>query len=96
MAGGPGPDPLYAFFQRALAALDAGNLAAARDGFAKEVARAPHNHEFQAWLGATYARLGDAKRAATHLAAALKASTSRGTRELYSTKLARLKAVPAP
>ena len=87
------PDPPYAFFQRAMAALDAGNLPAARDLFAKEVARAPHNHEFQAWLGATYARLGDAKRAATHLAAAIEASTSRGTRELYSTKLARLKAV---
>ena len=89
------PDPPYAFFQRAMAALDAGDLTAARDLFAKEVARAPHNHEFQAWLGATYARLGDSKRAATHLNAAIEASPSRGMRELYSTKLARLKAVPA-
>lgn len=89
------PDPPYAFFERGRAALAAGNLTGARDLFAKEVARAPYNHEFQAWLGATYARLGDAKRAATHLNAAIEASTSHGTRELYSTKLARLKAVPA-
>ena len=89
------PDPPYADFNRAMAALEAGNLAAAHDGFAKEVARAPHNHEFQFWLGATYARMGDAQRAATHLKAAIEASPNRGMRELYTTKLARLRAVQA-
>ncbi len=89
------PDPPYADFHRAMAALDAGRLAAARDLLLREVARAPHNHEFQFWLGATYARLGDATRAARHLAAAVDASTSRSARELYATKLARLKAVQA-
>ena len=89
------PDPPYADFNRAMAALDAGRLAAARDGFAREVARAPHNHEFQFWLGATYARMGDAQRAATHLNAAIEASPNRGMRELYTAKLARLRAVQA-
>ncbi len=89
------PNPPYADFQRALAAFDAGRFASARDLLEREAARAPHNHEFQFWLGATYARMGDATRAAKHLNAAIEASPSRGMRELYSTKLARLRAVQA-
>ncbi len=89
------PNPPYSDFHRAITALDAGQLAAARDLLAREVARAPYNHEFQFWLGATYLRLGDARRADSHLNAAIEASPSRGTRELYSAKLARLRAVQA-
>ncbi len=89
------PDPPYADFRRAMTALGTGDLVTAHNLLLREVDRSPHNHEFQFWLGSTYARLGDARRAATHLNAAIEASPSRGTRELYSTKLARLKSVQA-
>jgi Tfp pilus assembly protein PilF len=89
------PDPPYSFFHRGMAALDAGDLTAARDLFAKEVDRSPYNHEFQFWLAATYARLGDLRRARSHLAEAIEYSPTRSERELYSDKLAKLRAVQA-
>ena len=89
------PDPPYAFFRRAMAAFDAGDLVAARDLLAREVARAPYQHEFQFWLGVVHAGLGDAKGAAEHLKVAIETSPTRGTRELYAAKLARLRAVQA-
>ena len=85
------PDPPYALFRRAMTALDVGNLAVARDLLEREVARAPYQHEFQFWLGVVHARLGNAKGAAEHLKVAIETSPTRGTRELYAAKLARLK-----
>ena len=85
------PDPPYALFRRAMTALDGGNLAVARDLLEREVARAPYQHEFQFWLGVVHARLGNAKGAAEHLKVAIETSPTRGTRELYAAKLARLK-----
>ena len=86
------PDPPYALFRRAMTALDAGDLPAARELLGREVARAPYQHEFQFWLGVVQARLGDAKGAAEHFKVAIETSPTRGTRELYSAKLARLRA----
>ena len=85
------PDPPYALFRPAMTALDVGNLAVARDLLEREVARAPYQHEFQFWLGVVHARLGNAKGAAEHLKVAIETSPTRGTRELYAAKLARLK-----
>lgn len=89
------PDPPYSFFHRGMAALNAGDTSAARDLFAEEVKRAPYNHEFQFWLAATYARLGDLRRASSHLSEAIEYSPTRGDRELYAGKLAKLRAVQA-
>ena len=69
----------------------AGDINAARDLFAKEVARAPYNHEFQFWLALAYLRLGSVEEARKHLALALENSTTRGERDLYAAKLEKLK-----
>lgn len=89
------PDPPYSFFHRGMAALNAGDASAARDLFAKEVQRAPYNHEFQFWLAATYARLGDLRRASSHLNEAIEYSPTRSDRDLYSAKLAKLRSATA-
>ncbi len=84
-------EPPFIFFERGQAALRNGNVEAARDLFAREVARAPDYHEFHYWLAIAYARLGDAKQAREHLALAMENSTTRGDRDLYATKLDRIR-----
>ncbi|MEO6407926.1 MAG: tetratricopeptide repeat protein [Burkholderiaceae bacterium] len=86
------PNPPYSFFNQGMAALSAGHVTAARDLFEREVRRAPYNAEFHLWLATVYARLGDLSRAQSHLAEAIANSPTRGERELYTAKLARLKA----
>ena len=85
------PDPPFHFFNLGLSAMRAGDINAARDLFAKEVARAPYNHEFQFWLALAYLRLGSVEEARKHLALALENSTTRGERDLYAAKLEKLK-----
>jgi tetratricopeptide (TPR) repeat protein len=81
------PDPPYSFFNRGLAAMKTQNFDAARDLFAKEVARADYRSEFHYWLGIANLRLGDIERARKHLKLAVENSTSQKERELYSAKL---------
>ena len=83
------PDPPFAFFNRGLAAMRAGDYRAARDLFAKEVDRAPAYDALHFWLA--LANLGENERARRHLVLALENSTTRKDRDLYSAKLARLK-----
>ncbi len=86
------PDPPFHFFNQGLAAMKQRDYDAARDLFAKEVARADYHHEFHYWLGLANLSLGDIDRARKHLANALENSTSRKDRELYAAKLERLRA----
>lgn len=81
------PDPPYSFFNRGLAAMKTQNFDAARDLFAKEVARADYHSEFHYWLGIANLNVGDIERARKHLKLALENSTSQKERELYSAKL---------
>ena len=86
-------DPPFAFFYRGQEALRNGDYAAARDLFAREVARAPYYHESHYWLALAYAKLGDLKQAREHLALAMENSTTRGDRDLYAAKLDQIRSV---
>jgi len=86
------PDPPYAFFNKGLAAMKTQNFDAARDLFAKEVARADYHPEFHYWLGLANLGLGDIERARKHLALALENSTNPKERDLYANKLDWLRA----
>jgi Tfp pilus assembly protein PilF len=84
--------PPYHYFNLGAAAMMREDYRAARDLFAKEVARAEYNAEFQHWLGVANFKLGDNAAATRHLALAREYGTSRNDRELYAAKLAWLKA----
>jgi tetratricopeptide (TPR) repeat protein len=81
------PRPPFHYFERGIAAMKRGEFAAARDNFAREAERDPNYHEFQFWLAAAYAGLGDYREASRHLQSAIKNSTDRRQRDLYSAKL---------
>jgi tetratricopeptide (TPR) repeat protein len=85
------PDPPFAFFNRGVAAMHAGDYRAARELFAKEVDRAPYYHEFHFWLALALARLGETESARRHLALAMENSTTRKDHDLYAAKLDRLR-----
>jgi tetratricopeptide (TPR) repeat protein len=88
------PQPAFSHFKRGMAAMRAGDLQAAKEAFAREVARAPDYHEFHYWLGIAYVNLGETDLARRHLERALQNSTSRRDHDLYAAKLDRLKAQP--
>ena len=84
------PRPPFHFFDRGRAAMNAGDYAAARDLFMKEVARDADYHEFHFWLAAAHFALGEAAQARRHMEMALRTSTTRSERELYGAKLGRM------
>lgn len=86
------PDPPFAWFNRGLAAMKAGNYRAARDLFAKEVDRAPYYHEFHFWMAMALVNLGETQQAREQLALAMENSTTRKDHQIYATKLERIKA----
>jgi tetratricopeptide (TPR) repeat protein len=86
------PNPPFSYFNRGLEAMKARDFALARDLFAKEISREPTYHEFHYWLAAAYAELGDVEQARVQIAIALEYSTTRREHDLYSAKLARIKA----
>ncbi|MGH8796246.1 MAG: tetratricopeptide repeat protein, partial [Caldimonas sp.] len=86
------PTPPFFYFERGLAALRDRDYASARDMFAKEVERDPNYHEFHFWLAVAYLQLGRKDLAQEQLAFAIENSTTRKDLDLYSAKLARLKA----
>jgi hypothetical protein len=86
------PEPAFSHFRRGVAALRAGDVALAKEAFAREVARAPDYHEFHYWLGIAHASLGQTELARRHVALALENSTTRRDQELYAAKLERLDA----
>jgi Tfp pilus assembly protein PilF len=85
------PTPPFHFFDRGMAAMAKADYATAKALFAREVRRAPYNHEFHFWLAIANLRLGEATQAREELALAVETSTTRDTRELYSAKLAHLR-----
>ena len=85
------PNPPFSFFDRGLTAMRNGDFKAARDLFAKEVDRAPYYHEFHFWLAAAYVGLGEMEHAKEQLTIAMEYSTTRNDRDLYATKLDRIR-----
>ena len=90
------PEPPFHYFNLGLAAMKRNDYGTARELFAKEVARADYYAEFHYWLGLANYKLGDVDQASKHLALAREYSTTRGDRDLYSAKLAWLKAHAKP
>jgi len=85
------PEPPFHFFDLGQAAMRAGNYTAARGLFAKEVARAPYQHEFHFWLALAEFQLGNMEGARAQLTLALNTSTTRRNQQLYAAKLDHLK-----
>lgn len=86
------PEPPYRYFELGQRALHDGDYRAARDWFAKEVARADYSSEFHFWLGVAHYKLGEIDAARRHLEEALRHSPTRGEKDLYAAKLEWLKA----
>lgn len=84
------PTPPFHYFNLGLAAMRRDDFRAARDLFAREVARADYYHEFHFWLGVANYRLGEMEQAKKHLTLAMENSTTRGDKDIYAAKLARL------
>ncbi|MEO8836001.1 MAG: tetratricopeptide repeat protein [Caldimonas sp.] len=82
------PYPPFHFFNLGMAAMQHKDYRAARELFAREVARTGSYHEFQFWLGVADWRLGDEAEAQRHLTLARDSSLTRGQHELYAAKLA--------
>ena len=83
-------EPPFAFFNRGMAALRAGDLIAAKTSFEREISRAPDYHEFHFWLAVALTGLGENDAAKKHLAVAMKNSTTRRDHDIYAAKLDRL------
>ncbi|NCT83393.1 MAG: hypothetical protein GXC94_09640 [Comamonadaceae bacterium] len=82
------PVPPYKFFDEGVAAMRAGEFAAARQLFRKEVARAAYVPEFHFWLGLANYGMGDLAGARGELAKAVENSATVKDRQLYGAKLA--------
>jgi len=89
------PYPPFHFFNLGIEAMRHEDYKAARELFAREVARADTYHEFHFWLGVADWRLGDEAAARRHLTLAVDNSVTRGQHDLYAAKLAWLRAHPA-
>jgi Tfp pilus assembly protein PilF len=86
------PQPPFHFFDLGMAALKAKDYAAARDHFLRELRRNAYYHEAHFALAAAYVGLGDGDAARRHVATALETSTNRDAQNIYSAKLAWLRA----
>jgi tetratricopeptide (TPR) repeat protein len=82
------PVPPYKFFDEGVAAMRAGEYAAARQLFRKELARAAYVPEFHFWLGLANYGMGDVTSARGEIAKALENSATLKDREMYGAKLA--------
>ena len=85
------PTPPFAYFERGLAAMKAGDYRLAREMFAREVDRAAYYHEFRFWLALADIALGDTEQARANLKVALENGPTAADRDLYAAKLARLR-----
>lgn len=87
------PEPAFSYFDRGVAAMNAGDYAKARELFAREVARAPDYHEFHFWLGLALYHLGDLPMAQQQITLAEEDSTTDSDRNRYAAKLAHLRSL---
>jgi Flp pilus assembly protein TadD len=90
------PEPPFRYFELGQTALRDGDFRAAREWFAKEVARAGYSHEFHFWLGVAHFKLGEMEAARREMELAQSHSATRGEKDLYAAKLARLKELQSP
>jgi tetratricopeptide (TPR) repeat protein len=81
-------DPPLHFFNLGMAAMQRGDFSAARDLFARELARADNFHELHFWLALANYRLGDVEGTRAALTQAVQVSTTRDQQQRYSAKLA--------
>lgn len=86
------PHPPFHYFNLGQAAMKRGDFQAARDMFAKEIARAEYYHEFHFWLALAHFGLGEIQLAREQMALAMANSTTRKDHELYAAKLDRINA----
>jgi Tfp pilus assembly protein PilF len=86
------PTPPFHFFDLGTAAMSRGDFTHAKAMFAREVQRDAFYDKFHFWLGLAYYGLGDIENAKKQLAIAVENSTTRVDHDLYSEKLARIKA----
>ncbi|MCC6196581.1 MAG: tetratricopeptide repeat protein [Burkholderiales bacterium] len=85
------PEPPFAYFNRGMTAIRAGDFRAAKEMFKRELARQPDYHESHYWLAVAHLGLGESGEARKHLAIAMRSSTTRGDHDRYAAKLDRLK-----
>lgn len=86
------PYPPFHFFNQGVAAMRRSDFESARALFAREIDRDAYNHEFHFWLAAALAGLGKTRQAHEHLVIALQNGPTDRERELYSSKLAKIRA----
>ncbi|MYM33881.1 tetratricopeptide repeat protein [Duganella sp. FT94W] len=86
------PYPPFYFFNQGQEAMQAGEYVRARRLFERELERVPDYHEFHFWLAVANYHLGNLRAADNHMKLAMQNSTTRGTHDLYSAKLDRLRA----
>jgi tetratricopeptide (TPR) repeat protein len=89
------PVPPYAYFNKGIAAMQAGDYGKAKSLFAREIKRAPYNDEFHFWLALAQLQLGQTAEAREQLSIAIDTSTRRNNRDLYSAKLTHLRNMAA-
>jgi Tfp pilus assembly protein PilF len=88
------PYPPFYFLDEGLAALQRGEVEQARDLLRRELERMPYNEEVHFAIARADLRLGDVELARKHLVLAQRYSTARTRRDIYSAKLAHLRAEP--
>ncbi|MYM25578.1 tetratricopeptide repeat protein [Duganella sp. FT135W] len=89
------PYPPFYFFKQGQEAMQLGDYTRARKLFERELDRVPDYHEFHFWLAIANYQLGNIRTAETHMAEAMKNSTTRGDHDLYAGKLDRIRAYEA-
>jgi tetratricopeptide (TPR) repeat protein len=89
------PFPPYHFFEKGMHALTSGKADVAKAMFARELQRAPYNHEFHYWLALAHLKLGDARAARKGLSEAIVHSTTQADTRRYTAKLDYLKSLAA-
>jgi Tfp pilus assembly protein PilF len=85
------PAPPFHYFEIGMKAMAASNYGDAKSMFAREVRRAPYNHEFHYWLALAHLRMGEVRSAREEMATAVLYSGGSGETERYSSKLALLR-----
>ncbi len=87
------PHPPYYFFDQGVAAMHGGDYAAAKQWFAREIARAAYTPEFHFWLALANLGLRDIEAVRRELQLAQEHSTTDADRSRYTAKLESLRRV---
>ncbi|MFZ6656039.1 tetratricopeptide repeat protein [Undibacterium sp. TJN19] len=85
------PYPPFYFFNRGLAAMEKRDFKEAKTLFKKEITRDPNYDEFHLWLALAHLNLGEMPEATDELILAKDNSTTRKSRDLYLSKLEKIR-----